>query len=258
MIFFVFNLGLCIWLILSFTGMKPRDFIPVDSLEKGVLVLCAGVFLFTGTLLNMSLDHVFASFALSLVPASIPYVILDIRSNYRAEREQKQIVSLLMLLSRWSCVKNDLMFCLQKAAEAGLKKPLGETVGNAVARIRGGMETEEAMGLMENESLGEDFRYVVKNIRIAALKGGDISHLFQNLEEQFFRISEETYKRKISTFRDRVFVYVVILLVLWVGFVLVAQNPSASQFYLGTPIGKNLAGAFGMVFFLTGMLYLRK
>ena len=105
-----------------------------------------------------------------------------------------------------------------------------------------------AFSLLEKESRSEDFRYLIKNVRFAAEKGGNLQMLFKGMEEQYFKIDEEFFKRRISTLRDRVAVYFTIFLVIGTGIWFIGNNAVAKTFYMGTVNGNLLLVAFVLMF----------
>lgn len=258
MVFFLANLAITLGLMAAMKKISWDGLFGNPFSKRRILAVCAGVFLISVTLLEPFFPSLFPSLSLSLVVALVPYMGYDMFVTYSREKEQKQIVALLMVLSKWSCVKNDLVFCLRKAERAGLKKPVQGMLSRGMVRIDRGMDISRAIHMMEEESRGEDMRYMIRNIRFSGEKGGNIAGIFRQMEEQFFRMNEESYKRKISTFRDRMFVHFSMLMVLWVGFHLVSQNPSASVFYLETSLGNVLVGIFALLFLACNLLYLKK
>ncbi|MFO7612243.1 MAG: hypothetical protein R6W99_07155, partial [Clostridia bacterium] len=166
----------------------------------------------------------------------------------KEEKEAGQITFFLMTMSKWSGIKNDLVYCLKKTDEAGLGNPIGRMIRTTLGRIYSGMEPSSAFGLLENEVYGEEMRYLVKNIRFSAEKGGSLQDLFKGMEEQYFKIDEECFKRKISTLRDRLAVYMTILMVMASGIWFIGGNPAARQFYTGTFQGNMLLLGFVVLF----------
>ena len=189
--------------------------------------------------------------AVSILPLIGVYSVVDISQRYMEDRELKQITLFLMTMAKWSGVKNDLVYCLKKTCETGMKKPMGRIIDTALGRIYGGMPPVAAFGLMEKEASSEDFRYLVKNIRFAAEKGGNLQLLFKGMEEQYF-------KRKISTLRDRVAVYLTIFMVITTGIWFIGSNPAASAYYLNTVNGNLMLLAFVVIFGFGIMIMMKR
>ena len=216
--------------------------------KKGAIFLCFAVFLMTAISFSIFIKSIMAAIALGLLPVIGVYSLIDITERYWEDREMKQITFFLMTMAKWSSVKNDLVYCLKKTSESNMKKPLGTMVTTTLGRIYGGMTPGAAFGLLEEESRSEDFQYMIKNIRFAAEKGGNLQKLFKSMEEQYFKIDEEYFKRKISTLRDRIAVYVTIFMVIGTGIWFIGNNSVAGTFYLRTLNGNMLLIAFVLVF----------
>jgi len=216
--------------------------------SKGLILLNFAAYIISALSLNLILNSIVAAMAVAVLPVIGLYSLIDISEKYREDREMKQITFFLMTMAKWSGVKNDLVYCLKKTDEIKMKKPLGSMVGTAIGRIYGGMAPASAFELLEKESSSEDLRYLVKNIRFAAEKGGNLQKLFKGMEEQYFKIDEEYFKRKISTLRDRVAVYITIFMVIATGIWFIGSNPAAGTFYLNTLNGNLLLMVFVLVF----------
>ncbi|MDX1359619.1 MAG: hypothetical protein R3232_12365, partial [Clostridia bacterium] len=185
--------------------------------SRTVFVIC-GLSYVAGTwILFGVVGGIVPAMVLGIIPAVGAYAAVDLVERIREDRETRQITYFLMTMSKWSGVKNDLVYCLRKTDETQLKNPLGKLVKNTLGRIYGGMEPAIALTLLEQESYGPDMRYLVRNIRFSAEKGGDLSRLFRGMEEQFFKIDEEFFKRRISTLRDRFAVYGTLTMVMAAG-----------------------------------------
>ncbi len=216
--------------------------------KKGLLLLCFIVFGLSIICFSLIINSLIAAIAVAILPVIGLYFIIDITERYREDREMKQITFFLMSMAKWGGVKNDLVYCLKKTSETGIEKPLGNMISTTLGRIYGGMTPSSAFGLLEKESYSEDLRYLVKNIRFAADKGGNLQRLFKGMEEQYFKIDEEYFKRKISTLRDRTAVYITIFMVIATGMWFIGSNPIASTFYLNTLNGNLLLAVFVLVF----------
>lgn len=216
--------------------------------KKGKILLNSVVFVMSFVLFYFLMKSVIAAAAAAMLPVIGIYSLLDIFDKYYEDREMKQITFFLMTMAKWSSVKNDLVYCLKKADDTRMKKPLGAMVNTTLGRIYGGMTPTDAFGLLEKEAKSEDMRYLVKNIRFAAEKGGSLRNLFKGMEEQYFKIDEEFFKRRISTLRDRMTVYFTIFAVAGTGIWYIGNNPVARTFYMRSFNGNLMLVLFVLVF----------
>ncbi|MBN1622995.1 MAG: hypothetical protein JXN10_02785 [Clostridia bacterium] len=237
------------------TGYKRSLRVAFD--KRMVLSTSAVSFVLSFIIFSIILGSTAAALSISIIPAFCVYGAFDMISRARQSREAGQITYFLMTMSKWSAVRNDMVFCLKKTTEAGIEKPVGVLLERTLGRINGGMDIIRAFSLLEEESSSEDLRYLSRSIRFAAEKGGNLQKLFTGMEQQYFRIDEETFKRKISTVRDRGAVYLTVIIVIATAFWFLLSNPTAGEFYLYTSFGNYLLMAFSAVFataliFMTG------
>lgn len=265
MIYFSIYLILCLGAYIVFNNISIKSrilgFWEIKSKridKKAVLLICLLVFLIFSWIFYGLLERISPAAALGMLPAVAIYSMADLAGRYMEDREIKQITFFLMTMAKWSGIKNDLVYCLRKTDEINMKNPLGKMVRTTLGRIYSGMDTVSAMELLEEETYGEDMRYLVKNIRFSAEKGGNLQKLFTGMEQQYFKIDEEYFKRRISTLRDRAAVYITIIMVVAAGIWFIGGNPVARQFYMDTLFGNLLLGLFSLVFVLAIVFVLRK
>jgi|GEM_PF-575684 len=227
------------------------------SNSSKIIAIAFMVFLLSFMTLRVFVHNSMAALAISILPPFCTYYAYDIFSKAKERREASQLVYFLMSMSKWSAVRNDIVFCLGKTSETSIGKPLDKLISGTLSRIQGGMDVIRAFQVMEQESRSQDLRYLVRNIRFAAERGGNLHRLFTGLERQYFRIDEEIFKRKISTARDRATVYITLIVVAVASIWFLSSNPSAKEFYMNTEIGNIILMLFSLVFssamlFMTG------
>jgi Flp pilus assembly protein TadB len=225
--------------------------------NKETALIGFAVYSVAGIIFTGLLKSLVAALSVALLPVIGIISVIDITGKKLEDREMRQITFFLMTMAKWSGVKNDLVYCLKKTNETNMKKPVGSMVKITLGRIYGGMTPAAAFGLVEKEAHSEDMRYLVKNIRFAAEKGGNLQKLFKGMEEQYFKIDEEYFKRKISTLRDRIAVYLTIFMVAATGIWFIWNNPVAKTFYIHNPNGNLLLMVF-VIIFGTGVMVMMK
>jgi Flp pilus assembly protein TadB len=215
---------------------------------KFVLCICFALFIIIGSLINKRLSNFITSYLIALMPASIPYLIYDLAKSSVFTKEKEGITSLLMVLTKWSAVRNDAVYCLQKSNDTKLSKPIGGYINDLCIRLEKGMSVSEALIACEKTVLSEELRYVLINIRYAYEKGGDLYKIFKSLENQFFKIDEENFKRKINTISDKYAVYTAIIMVMSTFCMVVLNKGQSREYYLNTEAGMMLLGVFAGLF----------
>lgn len=255
MILFPFNLALGLFVFAVIFGkgiveslksmVKPWRGLPAES---AAIRTGAVVFIICSATVSILAKSICLGAAAATIPAVAVHSVFKLVQGYIEKRETGQITDFLTGMAKWSCVKNDLVYCLDKTHKNGLKGPLGKLIENALIRIYSGMDVVSAIGLMEREAACDDMRYIARNIGFAAEKGGDLKKLFKGMEEQFFMMEEEYFKRRISTLRDRGAAYMMMAMVMAAAIWFIGGNPAAREFYMGTTDGRLLILVFSLVF----------
>ncbi|MCK5812110.1 MAG: hypothetical protein KAG94_04380 [Clostridiales bacterium] len=249
---------------LSFRKELAKYWIPYIKLKKKIpsirqlSIICITVYGISVVTITWLLQNLLASLMISVLPSLFPFIIFDIYKKYQTNKEQQQVTSLVMVLSKWSLLKNDLIYCLKKASFSDLKNPVKGKIKTAYLRINTGMTIDKALNLLEDEAFGDNLKYLVKNIRFSAKKGGDLSALFKSAEEQYFAIDEELFKRKISSFRDQITIYCLMLFVIVLAIWFISNDKRVMTFYLETGMGQNFIGLFCLMYALATLLVVRK
>ena len=229
----------------------------IRKMDYLVISLSLILYVTISLIINTKINNLLTSFTVSLMPSSLPYLMFDIYKNSLLKKEKEGITGLLMVLTKWSSVKNDAVYCLQKANESSLKKPIGKYIRSLCIRLEKGMSVSDSLISCEKDALSEELRYVFINVRYAYEKGGSLYSIFKNLENQFFKIDEENYKRKISTSTDKYAVYISIILVMFTFYLIVLNNDYSKKYYFNSTLGIYILGIFSLLFFI-GVLIMAK
>lgn len=179
-----------------------------------------------------------------------PVFVLDIMSKYNSEKVRKKLAGFISVLNRWCAVKEDIFYAFEKSIESGVGEPLKTYIRDAVIQVNRGVEPMEALSMLEMKVDNPQFKDFIVNIKQNVKHRGDIRKLLSNLEEQFYKIEEECNRRKISTYKDRIIIYFIMVLVLVVGYTFLNINPEVEQFYLTTDLGKLLLMFFCLLYAL--------
>ena len=225
---------------------------------KIIVIACLILYIISFILIYISIKNVFAVVLMSLLPTLLPYIIYDIILQAMLEKEQKQVTVLVMILAKWSLVRNDLIYCIKKACESDIKNPIKRLVNRTYIRINSGMNPIKALEVLEKEAFSENFKYLVKNIQFSAKKGGNLSLFFKSAEKQYFLVDEELYKRKISSYRDKVTIYIVMISVLLIAVIFISKEQRIVEFYFKTMLGQNLIGIFCFMYCVGILLTVKK
>jgi Flp pilus assembly protein TadB len=220
--------------------------------------MALGAFIGSFILIHILFHNIIISASIALLPSFALYAVTDVVFRMRKQQEKAQITRLLTSMAKSSLVRNDMVYCFGKTLETGIEKPTHTLIEKAVGRINGGMDIILAIRHIESECKSEEMKYMFRNIRFAAEKGGNLRNLFTSMEKQFFMIDEEFFKRKISTSRDRTAVYFTVLMVIASAVWFLVKNSTAGEFYIHTGFGNSLLLIFSIAFSLALVLMFRE
>lgn len=233
-----------------------KTFIPfADALF--LILACFFIYIIGIVLIYSKLKYFPASFIIAVVPGFIPVFILDIMGKRNSERVRKNLAEFVSVLARWCTVKEDIFFAFKKSIESGIGEPLRSMVKDMIIKIECGIDPIRSLESFSSKVNNKLFKDFVLNIRQNIKYRGNLIILLTNLEEQFYRMEEEYNKRKISTYKDRVVLYVVMIAVLLISWVFIGSSNKIYIFYIQTATGKILLFIFS-VMYLCGLYTMLK
>lgn len=184
------------------------------------------------------------AFAASL----LPFVLLDLLSKYNSEKIRHKLAEFISILNRWCAVKEDIMYAFEKSLDSGIDTTLKVYVRDMLIQINGGISQLQALSMLDKKVDNSQFHDFMINIKQNIRFRGDIKLLLTNMETQFYKMEEEYNRRNISTYKDRLILYGIMVVVLLAGFGLFRLNPKAYEFYMFTLLGKILLTVFCFIY----------
>jgi len=220
-----------------------------------LLLLIALLFVAAYSRVFKLLDFLPSAFVISTIIAMAPLFALDLLSRYNSEAVRKTLSEYISVLSRWCSVKEDIMYAFEKSLTSNIGEPLKTFVTDMVIQVNTGMDSSEALDILQMKVDNSQFRDFIINIKLSMKNRGDIVKLLTNLENQFYRIDEEYNRRSISTYKDRMLLYFTMFGVLGLAYFFISSTPQINDFYLGSVSGKLLltvfCGMYAFGFYLT-------
>ena len=220
-----------------------RRYIPFMN-TRMLLLACLIIFCICFQLFYRLLLFVPSALSLSAVASLIPAIILDLMGRYNSEKVRKKLAEFISVLNRWCSIKEDIFYAFEKSLDSGIGEPLNTFIRDMVIQVNRGINPLDALGILQMKVDNSQFKDFIINIKQNVKHRGNLKKLLDNLEDQFYKIEEEFNRRKISTYRDRLTVYFIMLLVLFTGYLFLKVNPEVESFYLGTMAGKILVTFF--------------
>jgi Flp pilus assembly protein TadB len=188
--------------------------------------------------------------AISSMISAIPLFALDVLSRYNSETIRKKMSDYISVLNRWCSVKEDIMYAFEKSLGSGVGEPLETFIRDMLIQVNSGMDVQEALDILQLKVGNPHFDDFILNIKQNLKHRGDTVKLLSNLESQFYKIDEEYNRRKISTYKDRMLIYFIMLGVLVTAYFFIRLSPQVGDFYLGTMKGKMLLTMFSGMYML--------
>ncbi len=201
------------------------------------------------------LQFVPSSAVISGIISISPLFALELLSRYNAETIRRKLSEYISVLSRWCAVKEDIIYAFEKSLISNIGEPLHTFIRDMVIQVNRGMEPWDALDILQMKVDDPQFRDFIINIKLSIRHRGDIIKLLSNLENQFYKIDEEYNRRRISTYKDRLLIYIIMFAVLGIAYFFIKLSPQVSSFYLDTVTGKLLlmafSGMYAFGFYLT-------
>ena len=231
-----------------------RHYIPFMNIYI-LFILVSLIFLIVFRPVNNLLGFLPSSVVISGIISIVPLFALDLLSRYNSETIRKRLSEYISVLNRWCSVKEDIMYAFEKSLDSSVGEPLQTFIRDMVIQVNRGMETSNALDMLQMKVDNPHFRDFIVNIKLSLRYRGDIIKLLTNLESQFYKIDEEYNRRNISTYRDRLLIYFIMFGVLVTAYFFINFTPKIGDFYLHTLEGKLLmmvfSGMYTLGFYLT-------
>jgi len=213
-----------------------------------LMMVCILIFVITFKLTFNILLFVPSAVVVSLLFSLIPLFILDIMGKYNSEIIRKRLAEFISVLNRWCAVKEDMFYAFEKSVDSGIGEPLKTFIRDMVIQVNRGIDPLEALDILWMKVDNIQFRDFIINIKQNIKHRGNIRRLLSNMEEQFYKIEEEYNRRKISTYIDRMLLYIIMFTVLFAGYFFLRSNPLVKEFYIYTVQGKLLLTLFVVLY----------
>lgn len=231
-----------------------RRYIPFMNIY---ILIGIGVLIFAGAYgpVSKMLKFMPSSLIISGIISIIPFFALDLMARYNSEAVRKMLSEFISVLSRWCSVKEDIMYAFEKSLDSHIGEPLQTFVKDMVIQVNRGIDSSDALDMLQKKVDSPHFVDFIVNVKQCLKNRGDTIKLLTNLENQFYRIDEEYNRRKISTYKDRMLLYIIMFSVLLIAYMFISFTPQIKSFYLETLEGKLLltlfSGMYALGFYLT-------
>ncbi len=231
-----------------------RHYIPFMNVSILLLVMILIFVVAYGPVYKL-LEFLPSAAVISGIIAIVPLFGLELLSRYNSEVVRRNLSEYMSVLSRWCSVKEDIMYAFEKSLGASIGEPLRSFIRDMVIQVSRGMDPAQALDILQMKVDNAQFRDFIINIKLSMKNRGDIVKLLSNLESQFYKIDEEYNRRKISTYKDRMLIYLIMFGVLAIAYFFINFTPQINSYYLHTTNGKLLlmvfSGLYAFGFYLT-------
>lgn len=213
-----------------------------------VIVVSIVSFIFIDYLMILSFGFKMYSFIPGLLGFILPFMILDMIRKYNSQKSRVLLVNFISSIYRWSSVKEDIVFCFEKTLQMGIGKPIDSYIHEFLIQVNGGMSTIKALDIFSEKVDNDFFRTFIINIKHSVKCKGDLLKLLGNLEQEAYKIEEEFDRRKISLFKDKLMIYGIMFIVIFVFYFQLKTNTRVANFYLSSLVGSVLLTFYSLLF----------
>lgn len=231
-----------------------RHYIPFMNIYL-LLIVIVVIFAIIYRPIYMMLEFFPSAAVISGIISIVPLFGLELLSRYNSEVVRRDLSEYMSILSRWCSVKEDIMYAFEKSLGSSISEPLRTFIRDMVIQVNRGMDPANALDILQMKVDNAQFRDFIINIKLSMKNRGDIVRLLSNLESQFYKIDEEYNRRRISTYKDRMLIYIIMFGVLAIAYFFISYTPQINDYYLHTMNGKLLlmafSGLYAFGFYLT-------
>lgn len=198
-----------------------------------------------------------ASLLLGFVAFVVPHIVLNIWCDKRNTALSSEMVTFISLMSRWSIIKDDVYYCIEKSSEK-IQEPLKGYMEKFLFQVKYSGLADQGFQILLLYSDNALYRNFVINMRQASYSKGDLCQLLERLEEEAYLIEGEHSRLISETYFDRIIIGATAGCALLIcGFMLV-RNPLMRSFYFHQTIGQILLTSyiclFLMALYVTGKI----
>ncbi len=177
----------------------------------------------------------------------MPSIVLEIMGFYNSDYTRRKLGYFISVLMQWIDVKEDIIYAFEKAIPV-IGEPLKSYIRDMTVQVRRGMDPQDALTILKMKIDNPQFTDFILNIKQNIKYRGDLKVLLNNMEEQFYKLEQEFNRRKISTFWDKIYIVLAMILVVIIAFMLIRSNPKALNFYTNTIEGKMYITLFAFLY----------
>ncbi len=237
-------------------------FIPPQQIRRlthiTALVVFLLVFMLAGSMI--SLTGVLRGLAGGVIGAGVVYVLPRIVLNVLKRRRLEQFNG--QLSGALNGMSNALRagFSIQQAFDVIVKEgesPIAQEFGMFLQQLRVGVQFEEAMGQMDKRVGSEDLTLMIQSIEIARQTGGNLTTVFDRIDETIRERRRIEGKIKALTAQGRIQGRVVGAMPLVLGVVLYLLDPVMMMTFIRSTAGIVVL-ALVLLLELCGAFFIRK
>ena len=177
----------------------------------------------------------------------VPSIMLEIMGFYNSDYTRRKLGYFISVIMQWVDVKEDIIYAFEKAIPV-VGEPLKSYIRDMTVQVRRGMDPQDALTILKMKIDNPQFTDFILNIKQNIKYRGNLKVLLNNMEEQFYKLEQEFNRRKISTFWDKIYIVLAMILVIFVAFMLIRSNPKALNFYTNTQEGKIYITLFAFLY----------
>ncbi len=145
-----------------------------------------------------------------------------------------------------------MIYAFEKSLETGLEQPMKQVIQDFLVRVRGGMDMEKALDLLQHSLNQEHFQDLIMAIRFNFRYRGDLPVLLEHLEMQMNRIEEEYTRRRLSNAHDRNLTVIILIAVPFVFIIRYYGQTGVQAAFQNTPLGVGLL-MIGVITYLSAI-----
>lgn len=214
-------------------------------------------FMLLGTFFMVTVIYLFYRLTSLMTPSILlgflgfvsPILILNLWCDKRNTAISSEMVTFISLMSRWSIIKDDVYFCIEKSSDK-IHGPLKVYMKQFLIHVKYSGLTDQGFQTLLLYSDNALYRNFVINMKQAAYSKGDLCQLLERLEEEAYLVEGEHSRLISDTFFDRLVIGITASVALLMGGFMLVYNPLMKDFYFNHKLGQILLTLYICLFLL--------
>lgn len=176
-----------------------------------------------------------------------PLQIIEWVKFYRVQKIITELPTFFGILLRWAQINPDVIYCLGKLGESGLKSSIVPPFQAFLVMSQNGISSEKAFVKLESSVHMTILKHFTRSLETILKTRGDICLLLEAFEEEAYQLQMEETKRSSVQAQYKLLINGLSILSFFLIYMLLKTNKVLATFYVETLFGKTLLSGLALL-----------